>query len=104
MSAALLGVDPAAISRDLLALWTGKIAIAASRTFGHGGSNFPGKLARRIDPTLTGKLAGRNQQGIEEAAASKVVLNADDPAAAKLGENGIHLLKINLQLQLVESA
>ncbi len=64
VSAALLGVDPAAITRALLALWAGKIAIAASRTFGHGGSNFPGKLARRIDPTLTGKLAGRNQQGV----------------------------------------
>lgn len=46
-----------------LALLAGKAARTVSRLFGHGGSNLPGRLARRIDPAVLRRLAERPRCG-----------------------------------------
>lgn len=49
--------------RGLLAIWAGKAAIGLSRWLGKGGSTFPGRVARRIDPDLLQKLARLPKEG-----------------------------------------
>lgn len=47
----------------LLAVWTGKLAIAASRRVGRGGSTLPGRVARTIDHRVLSELVRRLPQG-----------------------------------------
>ncbi|MCL4424451.1 MAG: Mur ligase family protein [Firmicutes bacterium] len=49
--------------QGLVAIWVGKVTILASRLLGKGGSTFPGRVARRIDPDLLRKLAHLPKQG-----------------------------------------
>ena len=48
----------------LLAVWSGKLAIALSRGLGMGGSTFPGAVARRVDPGVLRALAAATPQGV----------------------------------------
>jgi UDP-N-acetylmuramyl tripeptide synthase len=48
-------------ARTLLALWTGKVAAAATRVVGSQGTSFPGLLALRIDPRFIQHATSRKQ-------------------------------------------
>lgn len=49
--------------RSWLAVVAGKVVIAVSRRLGRGGSTFPGRVARRIDPGILERLAHRHALG-----------------------------------------
>ncbi len=74
--------------RGLLGLWAGKLAIAASRTLGRGGSSFPGRLARRIAPSLTAWLARRQRAGIMAVTGTNGKTTTARMLAAILGRAG----------------
>ncbi|MGE5483949.1 MAG: MurT ligase domain-containing protein [Ignavibacteriales bacterium] len=49
--------------RGLLAIWMAKTATLASRAMGRGGSTFPGRVARIIDPLVLRKMAAQARAG-----------------------------------------
>ncbi len=50
--------------RLLLAVWTGKGMVTATRLLGRGGTTLPGTLARRLAPDLLRQLAAQPRQGV----------------------------------------
>lgn len=50
--------------RLLMAVWTGKSAVTATRLLGRGGTTLPGRLARQLAPDVLQKLSAQPAQGV----------------------------------------
>ena len=100
--------------RFYVALWAGKLAILTSRLLGKGASHFPGSVAKTVDPDVLRRLASQVRREaiivtgtngktttarmisdiltgagftvVHNRSGATLVLNADDPLVASLGE------------------
>jgi UDP-N-acetylmuramyl tripeptide synthase len=50
--------------RGLIALWSGKGTLFATRLAGRGGTTLPGTIARKVDPDILRKLSAVPKQGV----------------------------------------
>ena len=78
--------------RLFMALLIGKAAVVLSRLAGNQGTDFPGRIARRINPAVLSELAGNIKQGIIIVTGTNGKTTTSNIMAAIIQENGSALV------------
>lgn len=78
--------------RIMLAIMIGKLLILLSRWLGNQGSNFPGKMARRIYPPLLHELAAKTRRDIIIVTGTNGKTTTSNMIAAILREQGYRVI------------
>lgn len=74
--------------RKMIAIFIAKLAISASRVLGYGGTDLPGRIARRIDPSILTKLAGNIDEEIFVVTGTNGKTTTTNMIAAMIKEDG----------------